>query len=178
MPPTTPSPELSRPLPLGRLTGQELVVDVRADAGELVPIAHRLHVIGLDRLEARFTLRLSSAGIVEADGLLRATVTQECVVSLDAFDSTIVEPFTVRFVPAACLTEELLDPDAIDEIPYDGESIDLGEAAVEQLALALDPFPRKPGVSLPPDQSAPEGGATTEPDTVRPFASLKSRFDA
>jgi hypothetical protein len=41
--------------------------------------------------------------------------------------------------------------------------IDLGEATTEQLALALDPFPRKPGAEIPPEaKEAPEG----------PFAAL------
>jgi hypothetical protein len=29
-----------------------------------------------------------------------------------------------------------------------GETLDLGEALAEQLALALDPYPRAPGASL------------------------------
>ena len=33
--------------------------------------------------------------------------------------------------------------------------MDLGEAAAEQLALALDPFPRKPGASLPATDAEP-----------------------
>ena len=34
-------------------------------------------------------------------------------------------------------------------MPYGGDSIDLGAALAEQLALALDPYPRKPGAKLP-----------------------------
>ena len=48
-----------------------------------------------------------------------------------------------------------------------GATIDLGEATVEQLALALDPFPRKPGIALPEE-------AAEAPDTpircAGPFA--------
>ena len=52
-----------------------------------------------------------------------------------------------------------LDLEAEDEIPYEGTSIDLGEAASEQLALALDPFPRKPGAELPGSVGPHESGA-------------------
>jgi hypothetical protein len=38
----------------------------------------------------------------------------------------------------------------------------LGEAAAEQLALALDPFPRKPGAEMPGSYAGSEGGAFGE----------------
>ncbi len=39
-----------------------------------------------------------------------------------------------------------LESDAAE--PFDGDAIDIGEAVAQQLALALDPYPRAPGVSL------------------------------
>jgi hypothetical protein len=79
-------------------------------------------------------------------------------VSLDAFDADIAEIFSVRFVPAGTESDDL-DLDAQDEIGYEGGLLDLGEAASEQLALALDPFPRKPGAELSPDATAEGSGA-------------------
>ncbi|MBN9990995.1 hypothetical protein JND45_16805, partial [Listeria monocytogenes] len=35
----------------------------------------------------------------------------------------------------------------LDTMPYDGAAIDLGEAAAETMALALDPFPRGPNAA-------------------------------
>jgi hypothetical protein len=32
--------------------------------------------------------------------------------------------------------------------PFEGDAIDIGEAVAQQLALALDPYPRAPGASL------------------------------
>ena len=55
------------------------------------------------------------------------------------------------------------DPEAPDDIPYGGGSIDLGEAAAEQLALALDPYPRRPGAVL---------AETTAAADRSPFAAL------
>ena len=51
-------------------------------------------------------------------------------------------------------------------MPYAGGAADLGEATVEQLALALDPFPRKPGAALPADVTEEVSG---------PFAALLAR---
>jgi uncharacterized metal-binding protein YceD (DUF177 family) len=54
--------------------------------------------------------------------------------------------------------------DETPDIVEDGQ-IDLGQYVVEQLALRLDPFPRKPGAEFvqPP-----------EPAEISPFAVLKS----
>ena len=73
---------------------------------------------------------------------------QTCVVSLDEFESVVQEDFAIRFVPAGQETDAM-DPEAEDEILFDGTMLDLGEAAAEQLGLALDPYPRQPGVELP-----------------------------
>jgi hypothetical protein len=80
---------------------------------------------------------------------------QNCVVSLEDFSAAVDERFTVRCVPDG---EESHDPDpeAPDEITYVNGVLDLGEAAAEQLALALDPYPRAPGAELPEIEADPE----------------------
>jgi uncharacterized metal-binding protein YceD (DUF177 family) len=87
------------------------------------------------------------------------------VVTLEPFATEVAEEFSVRFVPEDQLSEEL-DIEAEDEIPYAGATIDLGEATAEQLALALDPFPRRPGVEFLEDEEAADDG---------PFAALARR---
>lgn len=130
----------------------EMVVE--ADATERVAVARRLNEPAIETFTCRF--RLSEAdkkGRVTADGLLAARLTRTCVVTLEEFPVVVAEQFTVRFVPAEPGDEQAdveLDLDADDDVPYDGTTIDLGEAAIEQLALALDPYPRKPGAERPP----------------------------
>ena len=174
MPSTNTTPELSRPILLASIGPNTRIIDVAATPSECERVAARLLINAVASLEARFTLCRVAGEIIEAEGKLRALVTQECVVSLDPFASVIEEPFAVRFVPEDLLTDEALDPDAIDEIGYEGGQIDLGEAAVEQLALALDPFPRKPGGVLPPGLS--RGDAPPDHDAVvHPFETLRDR---
>jgi uncharacterized metal-binding protein YceD (DUF177 family) len=76
------------------------------------------------------------------------------VVSLEEFETLTEERFRLRFVPAGRESDDD-DPDSDDEIAYTGATIDLGEAAAEQLALALDPYPRKPDAVLPDAASEP-----------------------
>ena len=158
-------PELHRPVALDRIGPRGLAIEVEAKLDELPAIASRLRVLALASLHCAFKLRRVGASTVEAEGVLRAQVTETCVVSLDPFSHDVQEAFTVHFVPSGAENDDP-DPEAVDQIPYTGGAADLGEAAVEQLALALDPFPRKPGAVLPDE-------ATEE--TPSPFAALRAR---
>jgi uncharacterized metal-binding protein YceD (DUF177 family) len=148
--------EFSRPLALARIGGAGRTIVIEATAAERAALALRMQLPALPALACSFVLRPVAAGMVAADGLLRARVVQICVLSLDPFEATVEERFALRFVPQGS-ENPTIDPDAIDEISYSGNTIDLGEAAAEQLALALDPYPRKPGVERPEGvQPAPE----------------------
>ena len=60
-------------------------------------------------------------------------------------------PLALRFVPAAPPRaveneEEIeLSADECDEIEYEGDSFDLGEALAQTLGLAIDPYATGPG---------------------------------
>lgn len=159
------TPELHRPVALDRVGPRGSTIEVEAKPDELPAIAARLRILALESLHCVFKLRRVGASTVEAEGVLRAQVTETCVVSLDPFSHAVQEAFTVHFVPPG-MEDDNPDPEAVDQIPYTGGAADLGEAAVEQLALALDPFPRKPGAMLPDK-------ATVE--TASPFAALRAR---
>jgi uncharacterized metal-binding protein YceD (DUF177 family) len=155
MTPELQRPELQRLAPADRIGHAPLTSLVEADPAECRAIAARLRIPEVLALACRFTLRRADGGTIDAEGELRARVVRECVVSLEPFEMAVAEDFTVRFVPAGSETDDD-DPLTPDEIPYQGGAIDLGEAAVEQLALALDPFPRNP-LSVLPDTEADEG---------------------
>jgi uncharacterized metal-binding protein YceD (DUF177 family) len=118
---------------------------VEATPAECAALARRLGLPSILSLSCRFRLAATGKGSVRAEGELEALVSQVCVVSGEVFEAPVRERFAVRFVPAG---SENPDPDLEDddEIPCPGETMDLGEAAAEQLALALDPYPHAPGV--------------------------------
>jgi len=116
--------------------------------------------LGLDALlsltaEMRAAPWLDGAQI---DGVWRARVRQTCGVTLEPFDSDLDGEIRVRALPegSAALggADEAgggldLDPDSDD--PPDAladDRIDLAAYVVEDLSLAIDPFPRKPGVEF------------------------------
>jgi uncharacterized metal-binding protein YceD (DUF177 family) len=170
------TPEFSRLVPLGRPSRDGTVEAIEATPAECAALARRFGLPGIATLSARFRLTPGEAGTVLAEGWLTAAVTQGCVVTAEPFDDVITESFTLRFVPVAQFDEDAEeDIEAPDEIPYEGRAIDLGETAAEQLALALPPYPRRPGAALaagvdvvPPEEPSAASG-------VSPFAAL-SRF--
>ncbi len=150
------TPELSRPFPRSRV-GEGASVLVDANPAECAALATRMDIPEVRQLRCSFELARPQGRAIPATGTLAARVVQICVVSLEPFEADIAEDFTIRFVPAGSESDEL-DLEAPDEVPYDGDMLDLGEAAAEQLALALDPFPRKPGATLAGD-AADDAGA-------------------
>jgi uncharacterized metal-binding protein YceD (DUF177 family) len=157
------TPEFHRPLSLDRIGTLGLDMTVEAKPAECAALAERMNLPAVLALSCVFHLIRESRDKVLARGVLRATITQICVVSLEEFDATIEEVFQVRFVPAGEESEDV-DPESDDEIPFEGNIIDPGEAAAEQLGLALDPYPRMPGMEMPEIEEDPE---------PHPFAALR-----
>jgi uncharacterized metal-binding protein YceD (DUF177 family) len=149
------STELHRPIAVGRIGPAGLDATVEAAADELSALAHRMGLPAVLALTCVFHLHRDAAHRLVARGHLRAKVMQTCVILLEDFRATVDEKFTVLFVPAGEEAEDD-DPDTPDEIGYQDGVIDLGEAAAEQLALALDPYPRAPGAELPDSANDPE----------------------
>lgn len=139
--------EFSRIEPVDTIGEVERRVAIAADAAERGALATRFGLVAVDRLEAAFVLRRDAGGIA-AHGTVHASVVQACSVTGDPLPATIGETVALRFVEEAASEEEIeLGEDAIDTIEIEGGGIDLGEAAAETMALALDPFPRGPGAA-------------------------------
>lgn len=159
------TPEFSRRLPVERIGPAGHNLTIEAAASELAGVAARLHLTTISALTCRYHLRPAQGFRFVAEGWLNSVLTQSCVLSLDEFAAPVSDHFVVHFVPAGSERDDI-DPDSADEIPYSDGVIDLGEATVEQLALVLDPWPRKPDAVEP----------TVAPDEPSsPFAALRQK---
>lgn len=161
-------PEFSRPQRLDTIGAGESRVAVEADPAERAALARRFGLIAIDKLTADFTIRRDAAGII-ARGRLSGAVVQPCSVTGDPVPAKIEEDFAIRFVPEGegGGDEVELSEEDCDTVFYTGGAIDLGEAAAETLALALDPFPRSPGAAA----ALREAGVLSE-EEAGPFAAL------
>jgi len=144
------TPEFSRPMPVDRVTAAGLEETIEASGEERDALARRFDVPAIHALTAQFTAMPWRRGGIEVRGHIEAEVEQVSVVSLEPF-STLVRDDVVRYFQAdnapghrpTVLSVESLEDEEPEVIS--GGSIDLGEIAAESLALALDPYPRKPG---------------------------------
>lgn len=170
------SPEFHRPERVDAIGAGARSITVTAEAAERAALAERFGLIEIAALSAQFSVRREAAGIV-AQGRVAAQVVQACVVTGAALPASVDEAVTLLFVPEATEAgdgaEEIeLDANACDVIPFAGGAIDLGEAAAETMALALDPFPR----STDADAALREAGVLRE-EEAGPFGALASLRD-
>jgi uncharacterized metal-binding protein YceD (DUF177 family) len=151
-------------------------VDARThylEAGEAqrAALAARFGLVAVQRLTAEIALERNGT-IVEAKGTFEAEIVQSCAVTGDDLPASIREKIALRFVPEtgqATPDEEIeLDTAELDEIAYEGDLFDLGEAVAQSLALAIDPYATSPGA----DAARKEAGLLDEGD-AGPFAALK-----
>lgn len=162
------APEFSRLERIDTIGEGERVVTIAADEAERSALAARFDLVSLARLEASFRLRRDAAGIV-AIGQVGADVVQACSVTDEPLPVSVAETVALRFVGALDAAEDEieLDADSLDMVPYDGGAIDLGEAAAETMALALDPFPRGPNAA-----AALKAAGVINEDEARPAGAL------
>ena len=129
---------------------QTLVLDPPDDVR--VEWARTLGLVALPELSARISIRGWLDG-AELTGRFRGRVEQVCGVSLEPFTQDIDGEIDLRVVPQgspntpieALAGEVELDPEAPDPPDVlEGDIIDLAHVLYEHLALAIDPFPRKP----------------------------------
>jgi hypothetical protein len=169
---------LSRLYNLGRLgqTGDEVILD--ADADERTAVAQAAELLELPKFSARITLKKLSPTHFALHYDLAAEIIQACVVTLEPVAARITKDFVRELHHTPNIHRAQLKNDAVekeiivspgdDDPPDEIESLhyDLAEPLLEEFLLAIDPYPRAPGVAF-----APPEGMGDKPES--PFAVLK-----
>ncbi|MXP42102.1 DUF177 domain-containing protein [Altererythrobacter soli] len=160
------APEFSRPI--DRRHPKEKPVEIAADEAERKALAKRFGLVAIHRLEAKADLQADGEA-VNVEGQFEADIVQTCAVSGEDLPVSIAEPLSLRFVPEREIAEEEieLEEDELDEIPFSGHLIDLGEAVAQSLALAIDPYATGPEA----ERVRKEKGLADE-EASGPFAAL------
>ncbi|MFI4973988.1 MAG: YceD family protein [Caulobacterales bacterium] len=155
-------------VPMAELVGGPHRFRLAPDAAQRAAAARLLGVEAIPFLQAELSTRPWLDG-VEVDGEIRARLTQICSVSADAFDAEVTAPVALRIVPIGSPNappqvqgEHEIDLEA-DDPPDEADEIDLAGYVLELLAISLDPYPRKTGVTFEPPARDP---------TDSPFAAL------
>ncbi len=161
-----------------------------ATESECKAIAERLNIPAIQSLSADVTLNRvpGNRAVVHVEGMLKAGITQNCVVTGAPVKSHVEEEFEAwyadpsSFASLAKARHERTARGSDVEIPVleehddpepmtDGK-IDLGDLVTQYLSLGIDPYPRVPGAAW----GAGEKDATPEPPSElrkNPFEVLK-----
>jgi uncharacterized metal-binding protein YceD (DUF177 family) len=163
------SPEFARPERVEMIGEVERNVTIAAEPAERAALARRFGLLSIERLEATFSLRRAGERI-EARGRVVADLTQPCAATGAPLVARADEHVELRFAEeTAGDAERELDEADLDTLPIENGAIDLGEAAAETMALAIDPYARLPEA----DTALRAAGVLTE-DEAGPFAGLAS----
>jgi uncharacterized metal-binding protein YceD (DUF177 family) len=160
---------------LNRLGNAGDTVAFAADADQRAAIAAWSGITALARLEARIELRKIGPTRFGLDYTFTADLEQACVVTLEPVPAHIERSFTRELHFVGGIRRKLPESEGeivLDADPDDGpEEIDslhydLAGPLLEEFVLALEPYPRCPGVEFEP----PADGM---PAPENPFAVLK-----
>jgi uncharacterized metal-binding protein YceD (DUF177 family) len=162
------TPEFSRPVRLEELSPHARSYEIEAGEAERAALARRFGLESIGRLQAAVGLRSETAGRrVRLTAHFEADVVQSCVVTLDPVPAQLRGDFEVLYdrTAAPAGREVVVDSGDVDVVPLEGNTIDIGEAVAEELALSLDPYPRAPGARI-------EGPGPAQDADHRPFEIL------
>ncbi|MEL6196990.1 MAG: DUF177 domain-containing protein [Pseudomonadota bacterium] len=151
-----------------------LAFDVAPDEIESAAIAAYLGIEGVSGYNMRGQLEPDGDGW-RMTAILRAAPVQACVVTLEPVAGRIEVEIERRYQPDLRLPEEVeLELGAEDDRAPEplGDEIDLAQPMIEDLALALDPFPRRDGAAHGAAVYAPPGVDPLTDEAARPFAGL------
>lgn len=173
MPPTSAASGFSRPLRVDALEPAGRTFEWQASEAERIDVAGFLGLDRLDGLTVAGRIDPSGKDEVRLSATFVADVVQTCVVTLEPVATRIADTLdrTYALHPRGEPRREVdLAPEAEDPPDLaEGGVVDVGAAVVEAVALAIDPYPRKPGAVLEyrPDEQPDPG----------PFAALAKLKD-
>lgn len=159
--------DFADPVRLDALGPEGAARRLSAPSQALPGIAARLGVPLVRALSGVVTITPERDGAHVA-GAVRASLVRVCVVTLEDLDEEIDETFDVRYARGAATetdAELALEEDWAE--PLVGDSLDAADLLVQQVALAMAPYPRKAGAAAPADLAP-------DPADISPFAVLRT----
>lgn len=147
-----------------------LEVKREATEAERTSLAKALELVTCKRLLARYAIQQRAGGHFHLAGKVDVSVTQTCVVTLEEIERSYTAPLDVELWPAETLADtemgEDVDPLGADREAIEDGRIDIGRIIYEELASAIDPFPRR-------DDAAFEWEDREGAERTHPFAALE-----
>lgn len=150
------SANLDLVIPLNEISKDAKYFQVTVNDAERAALVERFKIRSLDNLSCDISVEtdLEREGIA-VKGHLKATLVQQCIVTLGDVPEMVDESFELLLVSpeqAARFDEDELyaDPEAPDYDAFEGESVPLGEIVAQTLSVMMNPYPRVAGAEIKP----------------------------
>jgi hypothetical protein len=161
-----------------RLPQKGLPVVIEADARQRQALAEAHGLVSVEKFRAELLVTPWKRNGVKVSGHVEANITQECIVTLDPLQAKIDETVEGLFLPEDSKLGRLgfegggeihIDAEGPDSPEtFSGDTIDVGALAEEFFGLGIDPYPRKPGATLP--------GAAGDATAAQPEGPLQEKL--
>ncbi len=153
----------------------ETTFDLIPDRAALDRIAGYLGLESLSSMRFKGHIQPRKKENWRIEARLTAKLAQACVISLTPVSEQVDEQIERDLHPqhqAKDLLEAEIALNAEDGPDYFEDQIDLAAMALEQLALALDPYPRAPDAAMEVERFAAPGVTPLSDADLKPFAKL------
>jgi uncharacterized metal-binding protein YceD (DUF177 family) len=181
LPQATPAPELPLSLPFrvaALPTRKPTHFSLTPDPSRRAAIAEALDLLELPKFTFKGELRPLGRHDFVLEATLIASVVQPCSVTLAPVPARIEEKVVRRYLADFVFPEgdevEMPEDDTTEPLP---DVIDVGQVALEALALALPLYPRAEGVELGTAVFTAPGAEPIKDEDVKPFAGLAALKD-
>ncbi|OCX60960.1 hypothetical protein BFP70_15925 [Thioclava sp. SK-1] len=165
----------SHPVRVADLPGRKPYrFDIAPDAQALIAIAEWADIPKVEKLRLKGEITPRGKHDMVLTAQIGATVTQECIITLEPVRTRIDEPVTRQYLhdwqPPTGEEAEMPEDDTQEALP---EEIDLAAVALEALELSLPLYPRKDGAELSQTVVAADGVKPMTDEDTKPFANLR-----
>ncbi len=156
--------EFSRLVDIEKAAKEEKEIHLVATPSECHALMKRFDLKNLKSLQAGLTiLRLKSPSVFCLKGLIKATLTQVCVVSLEDKEQEVNQPIEVLIKPKHLINVRGEPEEEAIEF-FEGETLDVGELVAQFFYMGLDSYPKIMSLSSQDETST---------QSYRPFQHLE-----
>lgn len=174
-------PEFSIPLAAADVPQNGTHVLFEANEEERAGLAKRFDLLELSSFKGKVAIKPWRRHGLSLEGRFTADVVQACVATLEPITSHLSQNFALHFLPAeminhdaaaAAASEIIVDVQSEDPPePIENGRLDVGEIMSEQLAVTIDPYPKKPGATF---EGAADAVVEEGDKPANPFAALEN----
>ncbi|MES1991157.1 MAG: DUF177 domain-containing protein [Pseudomonadota bacterium] len=179
------TPEFSKIIVVDDIPPNGTVIRFDVSESERAALALRFDLLALNSFKGEANIKPWRRHGLIAECKFEADVVQACIATLEPIDAKISQNVTLHFLPSGMIARDMAATAKAEIVvdvqnedppePIENGRIDLGEALSEELAMSLDPYPKKSGAVFVPAEDVPAEAAEIRPNPFDVLEKLKKK---